>query len=148
MLVYRHQRGKGDLPGKQKEEDEVDHGALETESGQNEVDNLLKSLSDIKDILRNPRFSQLHRDDYGKFKKPKADERTQSVLKKFEAVIVQFYKDRGESGSFRRHRWVNEVIYGAGPTKITETPTYFAQFIFKEQPKFTWIHLPSINVSL
>lgn len=58
-----------------------------------------KVLGDIRDILRDPQFSQLHRDDYSIFIRPQAGKSLEGVLERFEAVIIQFYKERGESGS-------------------------------------------------
>lgn len=104
---------------------------------------LLKNLDDIRDLLRDPPFSQLHRDDYSVFIRPQAGKWLEGVLERFEAVIVQFYKERGESGSLLRYRSVNEVIYGAGPTKIMKARSHC-----KQAPRFSWVHLPSTNVSV
>lgn len=107
-----------------------------------------KVLGDIRDILRDPQFSQLHRDDYSTFIRPQAGKWLEGVLERFEAVIVQFYKERGESGSLLRYRSVNEVIYGAGPTTIMKARYHCADFKFKQEPRLSWVHLPSTNVSI
>lgn len=141
-----HRLRKGSAQGERKEGQDTLHNIPEANSSHEATGNLSKVINEVRDILRDPQFSPLHKDDYGKFKSPKTKKELEGILEKFDAVVVQFYKERGASGSFRRHRPVNEVIYGAGPTTIAKTPTYFTQVIFEKEPKFTWVHLPSTNV--
>lgn len=110
----------------------------------------------IKDIIQDPPFSQTHKDSSTDGPTKPNDEQLK-VLAKFEAVIVQFYKDKGESGTFRRHRPLENVIYGDGPEgtmkntrsdlkkilgELPDSLTYL-----NDEPKFTWVHLPATNVS-
>ncbi|KAM0425303.1 hypothetical protein ACHAPT_009359 [Fusarium lateritium] len=116
-------------------------------------------MDTIEDILRDPPFAQIHTDSK-KYELPRPNRSLGGILKKFEATVVQFYKGDDESGTVRRYRPVQEVIYDAGPTKIMQTalknlsnsiPKDFRRQRYmidlKTEPKFTWVHLPSTNVN-
>ncbi|GJC90402.1 kinase D-interacting substrate [Colletotrichum liriopes] len=117
----------------------------------------LIDLETIKDILEDPPFAQMHKDRKG-YKLPRPKEGLEDVLQTFGATIVRFYKGMDESGTVRRGRPVQEVIYDAGPTKImkmavdnleriistdSELPGHTVNL--KSEPRFTWVHLPSTN---
>lgn len=113
----------------------------------------------LVDILRDPPFSQRHKDS--EIDKPQEPNDTISkILDDHEATIVQFYKGEGESATFRRHRSLKEVIYDHGPGEIMANTISGLKQILGEsselpdslkhlntEPKFTWIHLPATNVS-
>ncbi|SPJ74158.1 uncharacterized protein FTOL_03888 [Fusarium torulosum] len=145
-IAMFNRQNKGNLQDKGKEVDKMDHGIPVENLTRKVPEALLNSLDDIGDILRDPQFSQLHRDDYSKFIMPNAKKGLESVLEGFEAVVVQFYKEKGKSGSLLRYRSVNEVIYGAGPTTIMKARSHYTNFEFKHGPKFSWVHLPSTNM--
>lgn len=119
-----------------------------------------KDLDTIKDILCDPPFIQMRKGSkkYG-LPRPRGTPGIEDVLMNFEATVVQFYKE-GAVSTIRRNRSVKEVIYDAGPTKIMKTaiefldsvisksPELSSQATYSEtEPKFTWVHLPSTNVS-
>jgi ankyrin repeat protein len=141
-------QNKGKLQDKGEEIDKTGYRIPEANSSRKVPEALLRNLDDIGDILRDPQFSQLHKDDYSTFIRPKADKCLEGVLEGFEAAVVQFYKERGESGSLLRYRSVHEVIYGAGPTTIMEARSHYTNFKLKQAPRFSWVHLPSTNVSV
>ncbi|GKT97674.1 ankyrin unc44 [Colletotrichum tofieldiae] len=114
-------------------------------------------LETIRDILEDPPFAQIHKDRKG-YKRPRPKEGLEDVLQTFGATIVRFYKGMDESGTVRRSRPVQEVIYDPGPKKImemavddleriigtdSELPGYTVNL--KAEPRFTWVHLPSTN---
>ncbi|KAF5012599.1 hypothetical protein FDECE_1366 [Fusarium decemcellulare] len=93
----------------------TDHNLQQTEKGLKS-----KDLETIKDILRDPPFAQLHKDSK-KYELPQAKEGLEDVLKRFEATVVQFHKGKNESGTIRRYRPVQEVIYEEGPMRIMKS---------------------------
>jgi hypothetical protein len=147
IAIFNHQN-KENVQDRGKELGNACYDIPEENLSRRMPETLLKNLDDIGDILRDPPFSQLHRDDYSIFIRPQAGRWLEGVLERFEAVIVQFYKERGESGSLLRYRSVNEVIYGAGPTTIMQARSHYADSKFKQAPRFSWVHLPSTNVSV
>ncbi|KAF4339903.1 ankyrin unc44 [Fusarium beomiforme] len=122
-----------------------------------------KDLRRIHDILRDPPYAQMHRDRPELFKHPKiANKSHEPLVKQSEATLVQFYKDKGRSGTIRRYRPVKDVIYGTskeGPTSIMQSATDGIEAMkdanpvlqeytmsFETSPKFTWVHLPATNM--
>ncbi|UPK98886.1 hypothetical protein LCI18_009821 [Fusarium solani-melongenae] len=113
----------------------------------------------LMDILRDPPFSQTHK-DVRIDGPPKHDPKLSKILRNLEATIVQFYKSEGESETFRRYRSLKEVIYDHGPGSIMENTISDLRKVLWERskvpdsltyletkPKFTWVHLPATNVS-
>ncbi|RFN47991.1 1-alkyl-2-acetylglycerophosphocholine esterase [Fusarium flagelliforme] len=117
------------------------------------------SLRLVCDILRDPPYSQLHADDYSQYKEPKAGEGLDDILDNYDAIVVQLYKNRGQSGVIRRYRSVKEIIYGEGPTDVMRGAMRDLEAMRSkgllpkdhvmndgEEPRFRWIHLPATNI--
>ncbi|KAF5642059.1 ankyrin unc44 [Fusarium sp. NRRL 52700] len=121
---------------------------------------VLENLNILRDILRDPPFSQLHKDDYSKYKKPLLpDGQLETILERFDATVVEFYKGKSESAVLKRYRTVKEMIYGDGPTDIMKKAMEDLERMRAEkkvpisdilnarnEPKFVWVHLPSTNM--
>lgn len=114
----------------------------------------------VCDVLRDPPYSQLHTDDYSQYKEPKAGEGLDDILDNHDAIVVQLYRNRGQSGVVRRYRSVKEIIYGEGPTDVMKGAMRDLEAMRSkgllpkdhvmndgEEPRFMWIHLPATNVS-
>lgn len=108
----------------------------------------------VRDVIRDPPLGLLcnmHVDsrDFGL---PTVDRESYSnldTLSQLEAAIFQFYKGKSRFGSLRRDRNVQEVIYSKGPQIIIEAMMKKVEKYIEElKPSFTWVHLPSTNVSL
>ncbi|KAM5363840.1 hypothetical protein ACJZ2D_011816 [Fusarium nematophilum] len=109
---------------------------------------------------KGPPFAQMYRDSK-KYQLPRPSKGLSSILESFEATVVQFYKGPGESGTIRRYRPVQQVIYDLGPAHIMKTTISDLRGIIssksdlsdsmmylKTEPRFTWVHLPATNVSV
>lgn len=122
----------------------------------------------LQDIIRDPPIALMCIDSqtYGQ---PTFDSRFSGVLGEFEAAVIQFYKGPSQFGSIRRFRAVREAIYDKGPKDIMDKTvqsvrnfigtqsegvetgaTHSAQrpIYMGSKPRFTWVHLPSTNVSV
>ncbi|KAM5353503.1 hypothetical protein ACJ41O_000153 [Fusarium nematophilum] len=97
--------------------------------------------------------------DSKKYQLPRPSKGLSSILESFEATVVQFYKGPGESGTIRRYRPVQQVIYDLGPAHIMKTTISDLRGIIssksdlsdsmmylKTEPRFTWVHLPATNM--
>ncbi|KAF4953661.1 hypothetical protein FSARC_12346 [Fusarium sarcochroum] len=141
----------------------IDHSMEQTESKLNDLqDYSWINLNSIRDILRDPPYSQLHKDDHSGFKIPEVDKGLEIILERFEATVVRFYKFyilEEHSGAVRKYRSVNKTIYGDGPTKIMreameslkklETREPLPRYHFMNvnyQPNSIWVHLPATNM--
>ncbi|KAJ4022718.1 hypothetical protein NW766_001765 [Fusarium irregulare] len=118
----------------------------------------MEDLEAIEVILQDPPFAQVF-EDSKRYELPKLNEGLSDKLSGFMADIVQFYKSQGKSGTIRRKRPVQEVIYDAGPKRIMATTIRSLYGIIGKDsglpghtmdteagPHFTWVHLPSTNV--
>lgn len=108
----------------------------------------------VQDVIRDPPLGLLcnmHADSQD-FRLPTVDKKMYSnldMLSLVEAAVFQFYKGKFRFGSIRRDRNVQEVIYSKGPQTITEAMMKRVKnHIHDLEPSFTWVHLPSTNVSL
>lgn len=103
----------------------------------------------VQDIIRSPPLGLLHNmhADSQEFGLPTVSESLSDTLTEFEAVVLQFFKDKTRFGSMCRYRNVQEVIYGQGPQNIVdEMMEDVKHHIVNPEPGFTWVHLPSTNV--
>lgn len=127
-----------------------------TEQG-NEHDTTGQQMEDysaVQEILRDPPLgfadellANMHTDSED-FELPKAGD--PKYLDRFgAAAVVQFYKGKNRYSRIRRSPTVQEVIYSKGPQSIIEPWMRDAKRLIKDlEPSFTWVHLPSTNVSL
>lgn len=137
--------------------------SLETESksgsesqqqigNQDDADAEMEDRLTVQDVIRDPPLGMLCNTyaDSRDFGLPTVkDKSTFDTLRQFEAAVFQFYKGKGRFGSLRRDRNVQEVIYSKGPQTITEAMIKKVKEHIKDlEPSFTWVHLPSTNVSL
>ncbi|CAG7558189.1 unnamed protein product [Fusarium equiseti] len=124
-------------------------------------DSVPDNLRLVCDVLRDPPYSQLHADDYNQYKEPKAGEGLDDILDSYDAIVVQLYKNKGQSGVVRRYRSVKEIIYGEGPTNVMKGAMRDLEAMRSkgllpkdhvmndgEEPRFMWIHLPATNLPL
>lgn len=105
----------------------------------------------VQDIIRSPPVGLLrnmHADSQD-FELPTvANESSSNTLRQFEAAVFQFYKGKSRFGSIRRYRNVQEVIYSKGPQNLVEAMMKDVKHHVEDlEPGFTWVHLPSTNVS-
>ncbi|RSL40494.1 hypothetical protein CEP54_016103 [Fusarium duplospermum] len=144
-----HREENEDEKGRYKGKGKTDHDAQQTDAKQKGAQS--KDLETMEDILRNLPFLQTHKHskEYG-LPEPKAG--LGDMLERFQATVVQFYEAKDESGTIRRCRPVQEVIYDAGPTSIMETAAKFLVSLGGEdqkmldhfvhpgtETKFTWM---------
>ncbi|KAJ4245480.1 hypothetical protein NW762_013989 [Fusarium torreyae] len=112
-------------------------------------DRSLVTLNDIRDILRDPPYSQLYRYDHSEFKIPEAEKGTKTLLERFETSVVQFHRCSERARAVRRYRSAKEMIYGDGPTKTTQVAMESLEKWGQNntsRPKFIWVHLPANNM--
>ncbi|KAL2675550.1 hypothetical protein Neosp_011737 [[Neocosmospora] mangrovei] len=151
-------KGKTRDPGAAKFERGVSEMTVPTASTTRTGKDKIDYLHAIIDILRDPPFSQTHKDSKIDGP-PKHNDKLSGVLGDHEAIIVQFYKGEGESGTLRRYRSLKEVIYDHGPGEIMEKTISDLKKILggrseiagsivylNTEPKFTWVHLPATNM--
>ncbi|KAI1205140.1 uncharacterized protein F4807DRAFT_444149 [Annulohypoxylon truncatum] len=121
----------------------------------------------IRDILLDSLFTQTSRPEEP-FMKPIIEGTLAATVQGFEAAIIDFYESESKSGFLRRFRNVKEVIYDKGPRHILKDaktnlgkalgfqssgyskPSNDAlalhEMYIKDNPKFTWVHLPATNM--
>ncbi|SPO05269.1 uncharacterized protein DNG_07956 [Cephalotrichum gorgonifer] len=152
----------GTRPDGAKDPEPETHQVKERTKGERRED---KDRQTIRDILQNPppTLTSKPREPFLMPDVANIPPKTES----FDAGIVQFYERDGESGFFRRHRTVKEVIYDPGLKGVKEEMTRkwkevveakpgrgksasgasnLQEMVIHGEPKFTWVHLPATNI--
>ena len=112
----------------------------------------------VHDILQNPDLWL--NTDGPRIRLPVARDECSKFLA-LNAAIIQIIKTKASSAAIPRFRQVKEVIYGIGPGKIPREANSKLEKLMKWKvhgstlpsmdqlgSEFTWVHLPSTNVSL
>ncbi|KAK1542136.1 hypothetical protein CPAR01_05523 [Colletotrichum paranaense] len=113
-----------------------------------------KELGKLKDIIRDPPFTRVHKEplEYD-LPRYKIEKTRKDALKRYKANIVQFLRADGVMTTLEVRRKVRDVIYKAGPTKLMQTATDMHRAVasldgdkVEIDLDFTWVHLPATNM--
>lgn len=127
---------------------EKGHRGVATDKNQPSDEKRIGRLKTIKDILDHFTIAYTYRRTE-RFELPRWGDKDviSEVLEEHHCAIIQFYKGRGRGARSGMIRNVKEVIYEMGPKNIIEGLRQIVEDNQEAKAQFTWIHLPSTNVS-